>query len=363
MLRDDLYAGAIRVVVEGRIEGDLIAFAAEEVIVRGSVGGSIYALTPRVRVDGTVEGSVRAIGSNVTIGGRVAGDVVTAAIEINLEADSTVDGEVLAWGWSLRSLGEIDALTGTQRTAELAGVVRTDIDISVDQLRIVDELEVGGDLGYRSDSEAEGLEMVTLGGVVVDKDPLPPNIRIRALTLFARFLLVLLLTISALVVSWGWPEQTAGAVDQARSTPARSWTRGAFVVFSPLILVGVAALIFALAPPAASFPLLAIFAPLVVAASGLVGAAALIAGVPVAGWVGATVFKRLSLPGAVLAGSVVMGLAWLMPWVGWLVPLGALPLGLGAWMKGWRREAVDVELVSSQGSDPARGEGSRRHHG
>ena len=72
VVADDLYAGAIRVVVEGRIDGDLIAFAAEEIVINGSVGGSVVAVTPRVVVTGSVNGSLRTVASSVSVDSRTS---------------------------------------------------------------------------------------------------------------------------------------------------------------------------------------------------------------------------------------------------------------------------------------------------
>lgn len=336
VLRDDLYAGAIKVIVDGEIVGDLIAFAAEEVVVNGSVTGSVLAVSPTVTVNGSVGGSLRAGTGSVVIDGRVEGDVVVAAFNAGLGAGSVVEGEVLAWAMSMEALGSVGELRGALRNLALGGTVERDVDVSVGKLAIVDQLSVGGDLGYRSEAEAEGLEQATVGGVTVEKSPLPPNIRIRALSLFGRLMAVLFLTIAAITVAWGWPQRTSAAIEDMRGAPLRAWARGALVVFSPLILTGVTALIFVLAPPAASFPLLAVFVPLIVAALGLVAALALVAGVPVVGWLGGVIFRKLSLYGAIVAGSAIAGLAWLLPFVGWLVPIVVLPLGLGAWFEGWR---------------------------
>ena len=338
VVSDDLYAGVIRVIVEGRIEGDLIAFAAEEVVINGTVGGSVIAVTPRVTINGAVEGSLRAVAGSVSVDGRVEGDLVTAGFDVDLGPDSTVTGEVLAWVWALRSSGEVGELGGTQRTLELAGTVEEDVDVSVDTLRIVDSLVVGGDLGFRSGNEAEGLDHATVGGVVVDKEPVPPNIRVRALGFFSRFLVVLLLTIAALAISWGWPDRTRAAIEATRLAPVRSWGVGALVVFSPLILIGVAALMIALAPASASFPLVAVLAPLFLAATGVVGAVSLAAGIPAVGWLGSKLFPHRSVHAAVLAGSLVIGVLWFLPILQWLLPVVVLPLGLGAWTRAWRLE-------------------------
>lgn len=335
VIADDLYVGAIRLIVRGRIEGDLIAFTSEEVLIEGSVGGSVMAVSPRVTVEGVVEGSLRAVAPDVTVTGRLGGDAAVAAVDMDLHEDSSVGGEVLAWVWTMRSLGSVGALNGTMRTLDLGGSSAGDVDVSVGRMRVVEPLEVGGDLGYRSDDEAEGLDLVEVGGVIVDKTPLPANIRIRALFLFLRFLLILFLTMTALSVSWGWQEATLAAIAGVGSAPLRAWGRGAVVIFFPIVVLALAALILALAPPAASFPLLAVLIPLFMAAVGAVGAVGLVAGIPAVGWVGSRMFPRLSTHGAVLAGSAVAGIVWLIPVVGWLVPLLGLPLGLGAWFRSW----------------------------
>jgi hypothetical protein len=195
---------------------------------------------------------------------------------------------------------------------------------------------VSGDLGYRSESTAEGLERAEVGGVVVHKTPLPPNIRVRALGLFGRFLVVLLLTIAALSTAWGWPGRTVAAIEQVKVAPVKAWLFGAVVMASPLFLVGIAALLLTLAPSSASFPLLVILGPVILAAVGVVLAASLVAGIPTVGRVGGVLFSKLEIYGAILAGSAVVGFLWMLPVVGWLIPPIVLPLGLGAWYLSWQ---------------------------
>ena len=337
VLADDLYAGAVRIIVQGEIDGDLIAIAAEEVVIEGTVTGSVFALAPRVSVSGTVGRSLRVNGNDLVVDGAVGNDVVAVVLDLDLGESSSIGGDVLAWAWNMDALGQIgEDLKGGMRVLNLAGSVGGDVDVSVDRLTIVDDLTVGGDLGYRSNREATGLENATVAGTVVHKTPLPPNIRVRALGVFARFLVVLFLTVAALTVAYGWPKRTAAAIEKVGHSPWRAWASGASVVFLPVLLVGVTALIVGLAPAEAAFPLLAILGPLVIAAVGLVVALSLVAGAPVVGRLGSLVFRKLELYGSVLAGALLIGLIWLLPIIGWLVPLIVLPLGLGAWFLSWR---------------------------
>lgn len=335
---EDLYAGAVRVVVDGTLDGDLLAFAAEEVVINGTVHGSVTAVTPSVTVNGEVGGSLRVTGNRLTVTGEIGGDVVAAVVNAELAPTSTVGGDVIVWAWDARALGTIGAdLTGTQRHLELAGDIEGNVDVSVARLEVVDPLTVTGDLGYRSNAAAEGLDQATVDGAIVDKTPLPPNLRIRALGLLGRFLVVLFLTLAALSTAYGWSRRTSDAIAQVGSAPFRTWLIGALILFSPVIAILVTGLILGLAPAVAAFPLLLGLVPVILALLGIAFALALVAGAPTVGWLGGVLFKRLDLYGSILVGSLIVGVVWYLPLVGWLVPVVVLPLGLGAWIAAWRR--------------------------
>lgn len=355
---DDLYAGAVKIVIEGTLDGDLIAFAGESIVIDGRVNGSVYAVAPSVTVTGEVVGSLRVATNVLDVSGRVGGDLVGVARRASLDPESEVSGDALIWAWSLQARGTIGAdLTGSQRHLGLAGVIGGDVEVSVGQLSVVGPLTVAGDLGYRSRPEADGLGSADVTGAVVHQTPLPPNLRVRALDLLGRFLAVLFLTLAALLAAYSWPDRFATAVEGVGRSPLTKWLKGAAVVFAPLLMVGVMAVILALAPAAAAFPLLAVLVPVTLALVGISFALALVAGAPVVGWLGGVLFEKLEMYGAILAGSIIVGLAWFLPVVGWAIPVVVVPLGLGAWLGTWR-QSVDVagEVVTSSPSSTHSGE-------
>lgn len=332
-ITDDLYAAGARVVVEGTIEGDLVAFAAEEVLISGEVTGSVLAVAPTVTVKGGVARSVRFTANRLSVSGSIGADLVGAALRVGLSPDSVVDGDVLVWALSMTAAGTIGSdLEGTQRSLDLSGSIGGDVDVSINRLVISGPLEVAGDFGYRSASDAEGMDQATVEGVVAHKTPLPPNIRIRALGLLTRFLVILGLTCAALLVAWGWPGRTDSAGNRARASLWRALGRGALVILSPLVVAGIAALIAGLVPASASVPLLAIFVPLILALAGIVLVLSLVAGVPAILALGRALPGERGLYGSIVIGSIAAGLLWMIPWAGWLIPLLVLPIGLGAWM-------------------------------
>jgi cytoskeletal protein CcmA (bactofilin family) len=337
VLADDLYAGAVRVVIDGTLDGDLVAAAAEDVVINGVVTGSVTAIAPRVVVAGEIQGTLRVVTNRLEVRGITSGDVIGVSTRASFPEGSLVGGDVVLYSWSAAAAGSFEGdLTGSFRNLEVAGAVAGDVDVSVDRLTVTDMLTVGGDFGYRSRNDADGLELADVTGAIVEKTPLPPNLRIRALRLLGRLMIVLFLTLFALLAFYGWPDRGKKAVDKVTVSPVRNWLRGAAVVFAPVLAIGVMALLLALAPAAAAFPLLAVLVPLTLALTGLSFAVSLVAGAPVVGRIGKALFKRLDVYGSLAAGSAVTGLAWLLPWIGWVLPVVVLPLGLGAWISAFR---------------------------
>ncbi|MFP3882973.1 MAG: hypothetical protein ACLFWH_11745 [Actinomycetota bacterium] len=340
---EDLYAGSIRVVIDGTLDGDLVAFAAEEVVINGTVTGTVTAVAPSVTINGRVGETLRASGTALTVNGDVGGDLVAAVVGAELSSDSNIDGDVLVWAWDARFLGAVGGdLTGSQRHLDLAGDVDGDVDVSVSRLTLVDSLGVSGDFGYRSGSTAESLDRAEVGGTIVEKSPLPPNLRIRALAMMGRILTVLVLSVTALSIAYGWPRRTALAIGLVGAAPVRRWLVGATILLSPLIVTAVTALILSLAPAEMAFPLLLVLIPVILGLIGMVFALALVAGLPTVGWLGGVLFKRLDLYGSILAGSLLVGVIWYLPIIGWLTALLVLPVGLGAWIASLGQSAIGV---------------------
>lgn len=332
VVEDDFYAGALTVLVLGTVEGDLIAAAADRIVIEGEVTGSVTALAAEVVVSGRVAGSLRVASGSLTISGEVGGDVVGTSFDLELTSDAVVSGEVLVWARHMSAAGEVgESVRGSMGTLVLAGEVGASVDVSVGRLRIIDRLVVGRDLAYRSEREAEGLDLAEVEGTIVKRAELPPNIRVRALLLLARLLAIVFVSITAVAVVWGWPDATRRSSTLAASL--RSWLTGAGVFASPVLVVLVAAMVLRLAPAEAGLPFLVVLIPLFLGLVGLLMLAALVAAVPVSTRLGAAMFRGLGVQGATLAGSLVLGLFWLIPRVGVAVPLLALPLGLGAWLR------------------------------
>jgi len=337
----DHYVAANRVLVRGKIEGDLFALAGQDVSIEGEVTGSVTALASEVSVTGIIGGSLRVTSPSVQISGEVSGDVVAVTFGIELEPGGQVGADLVMWAWNAGSHGSVsEDVEGSQRRLELSGDVTGNVRVSADRLSIVDDLRVGGDLAYRSNNGAVGIDLVDADGVVVQQTPMKPNIRVRALALAAKILVSIVLAAMALVVSSVWPERSERAMAGLESAPLRSFLTGAAVVLSPVLVLGVAVSVLAFAPSSTALPLIAALIPLLFAVMGIVLVASLFAGMPAVAWIGARLKKQTTVAGAVAIGSAVVAILWLIPVVGWIIALLVLAAGMGGWLSTFRQQEV-----------------------
>jgi cytoskeletal protein CcmA (bactofilin family) len=337
----DHYVAANRVLVRGTIDGDLFALAGQDVSIEGEVTGSVTALASEVSVSGIIGGSLRVTSPSVQISGEVSGDVVAVAFGIELVPGGQVGADLVMWAWNAGSHGSVsEDVEGSQRRLELSGDVTGNVRVSADRLSIVDDLRVGGDLTYRSNNGAVGIDLVDADGVVVQQTPMKPNIRVRALALAAKILVSIVLAAMALVVSSVWPERSERAMAGLEAAPFRSFLTGAAVVLSPVLVLGVAVSVLAFAPSSTALPLIAALIPLLFAVMGIVLVASLFAGMPAVAWIGARLKKQTTVAGAVAIGSAVVAILWLIPVVGWIIALLVLAAGMGGWLSTFRRQEV-----------------------
>lgn len=335
----DHYVAANRVLVRGTIDGDLFALAGQDVTIEGEVTGSVTALASEVNVSGVIGGSLRVTSPAVQISGEVSGDVVAVAYGIELVPGGQVGADLIMWAWNAGSHGSVsEDLEGSQRRLELSGDVSGNVRVSAGRLTVIDDLEVGGDLTYRSSNEAVGVDLVDADGVVVQQTPMKPNIRVRALALAAKILVAIVLAAMALVVSSAWPERSERALAGLEAAPIRTVLTGAVVVLSPALVLGVAFAVLAFAPSSTALPLVAALIPILFALMGIVLVGGLFAGMPAVAWIGARIRKQTTVPGAVGIGSAVVAILWLIPVVGWIVALLVLAAGMGGWLSTFRRQ-------------------------
>jgi hypothetical protein len=332
VIREDLYAAGSRVVVEGRVEGDLYAVAFNDVTITGEVTGDVVVAASRLDLSGVVGGSVRAVTPEVNISGSLADDLVVLTWNTSLASGATVGRDVLSWSVGADLAGRVGRrVEGWARNLTIAGAVGETVEVGAGRLRVTDSAAIGGDLIYQSTSPAT-VAAGTVGGTVVRRTPLPPNVRLRGLALLVSILTALGLGALGLAVAWAWPRRVEAAA-AATAEKLRTWASGVTVALSPLVATGVLAALVGLSPPEAGLPLALVLLPLIVGLGGMVLVMALLGVVPVAGRLGRLVVRRGSIAAAVLVGILMLAVLYSLPVVRWVTALALIPLGIGAWVR------------------------------
>jgi cytoskeletal protein CcmA (bactofilin family) len=330
VVEEDLMAAGNRIQVDGRIEGDLVASAFEEVVINGVVTGDVTAISTQVTIDGEVGGSVRAISRFLTIDGTVGDDVFAAAWTAQLDGSGTVGRDLTVFGRSGILEGSVGRdIRGRYADLTLGAKVEGSVEITVGSLLIGPTTEVTGEIGYRSRREA--VVEAADPGELIHRFPLAPNIRVRALQVLTMSILWLFLLAGGLLAIRFWPERLERAARASRRL-VPTWLAGFGAAISPLLVLGVLGLLLSFTPASAGLPLAIVFLPFAIGLAGLVLMASLAGVVPVAAALGRQLRMKASLPGGFVLGMILLALLFLVPFLRWLVLAAGIPLGLGAWL-------------------------------
>ena len=332
---EDLYAVGNQVRVSGRVEGDLVVVAVEELVVEGVVTGSVTVLASRVMIAGVVEGSVRGAAGELVISGQVRGDLVVGAL--SLRTTGEVGRDILAAAWSGTTGGKVGRdLRGLFRNLSLGGEIAGDAEIRTRSLTDGPDLAILGDLDYRADRFSGEMMDERVAGSVINRRALPPNVRLRAFGLMVYLSVSFFMLAAGLVIIRVASGRVSEAADRTTDLPLRSLGKGLIAFLSPplaLALLGAATI---WVPVPIWAPLVVGAVPLLIIVAGVWLLAFLISHLPVAVAAGRAVGRlfgrRWEVSTAYVVGAVAYLLALRIPLVGLPLVLVATLLGAGGWL-------------------------------
>ncbi len=318
----DLFAAGGSVDIEAPVSGDTLA-AGGNLRITAPLGESLYAAGGQLRIDAPIARSARVAGGQIEWGpkSRIAGNLTIAGGEVELRG--TVGGHVLAVAGQLLIDGEI------------AG----DVTATAGEIELGPNARIGGRLRYASREEirrdpaaqiAGGVERMAARGEAQRAERLERRFGPRGGWVWTIGLMVL----AALLVG-GLPEFYARVTATMRSRPGAS------------LLVGFAAL--ACVPVAVVILLVTIVGiPLALIAVGLYLALLVVGyastGIVLGDWVLARARAAAAAElwwrvGAAMLATLAIALVARLPYLGGVVMLAALVLGIGALLLQARRPA------------------------
>lgn len=321
---DTLLAAGETVSVDGVVTGNLLAFG-RRVIVKGTVKGDLVTAAQRVEVAGTVEGNVLGAAEELTLQGAVRRSAHAFAKRLVVAAAARIEGDAIAFAREADLEGGVgrDMLAFAERTT-LRGTIARNATAWTGWLDLEAPASVGGDLtAHVEDPErvrvAPGASIAGKLERRLAREEKPsspyasPGFYVwKVIWLAAAFL-------TGLALRWLSPTLFAYRLSDAAA------------LAMPL---GIGFLVFAATPVAiVLLGLTVVGLPLALLALAAWLAGLYLSGILVGAFVGWSLLARQGpappFPLALLLGLVIVGVASSVPYLGGLVRLFAILLGLG----------------------------------
>ena len=312
--------------IEGVVTGDLIVFA-QSIEIAGSVHGDVFSFGRNVEIEGEVGGGIAGFGQVIRIGNTVGQSVYGFGQSILSRRDASIGGDFFAFGEDINVGGSVGRnVTAFGNTLTVTGEVKRDVTFSGSLAALHSSASIGGNLdvdlpageNLQMDSAASvaGETIVELPEAGQDEEePLSVWTFVRmALWLAAAFM-------SGMLLLWALPALRRMPLDDLRAI-----LQSAGVGFLVLVAMPVAAVLLCVT-------LIGLPAGLVMGAVWALGLYA--SKIVVAHFLGSALLRpkgqdlgAMALP--LLVGLLLVLIAVSLPYVGWVINLLLVIIGLGA---------------------------------
>jgi hypothetical protein len=335
---DTLVATANTVRVEGVVNGDLLAFG-ETVEVRGTVKGDLVSFAKRTVVSGTVEGRIYGFSGSLDLSGELGHNIYALAQSLHVDNQGRVGGGILAAAGDFTLEGEVNrSVTIVAGNADVSGSIGRELTMSGDSLTLTNTARVGGNLS----AHVHQLKNVHIadGATIVGKRDIQVQVRKSRFTRPGFYFYQAVWLAGAMLVGWLGLLLFPGFFRGSTLAVGSGW-RSLGLGFAVLAAVPVSIVViaFTLVGLPVSLMLLAVYL-----------AAIYLAKV----WVGAFLGRILLKPAGATKGDFLLGLllglliltiAGFIPFLGGLVHLVVVCVGLGAF--AWQLYWASRPLITS----------------
>ncbi|MBD3402918.1 hypothetical protein GF420_08475 [candidate division GN15 bacterium] len=380
---DDLWAFSEDFTLNGSVTGDVMSFAYEAEI-NGKINGSLQSFSRHFRMSGSIDGSARMFSQTITVSGYVGRSIVAGGEKFYLDRGAVIGRDVRIWGSDITIDGTIrnNADLEAERV-EIKGTIEGNVTVTANRLIVMPPAVIQGDLTYitTDTSDVDIAPGVTVLGETTwrtpkvseeedDSSPLTESL-LRIASLLAAFLFGIIVV----RIFRPYAEESFKQLRHRIGVSIATGFLGVFaLIFCTLILFIAVISILAGIVLVGSGGLAIFGAPLLVVSILLVpitsflsvsGAVVFYSGKIIVAFVlGSLLVKPRDGIGALrasalLLGLAVLGLAFAIPYLGFLVYLGVSIVGAGAIILGIRHcprthdSSSDDSSSSRPGPQPA----------
>jgi cytoskeletal protein CcmA (bactofilin family) len=320
---DTLLAAGNTVRVEGVVNGDLLAFGGT-VEVRGTVKGDLVCFSKRTVVSGTVEGHIYTFSQSLDLDGQLGHSIYGWVQSLRLNNRGHVGDGIVAGAGEVSLEGEVKrSVTIFTGNADVSGSIGRDLTMAGGSLTLTNTARVGGNLSARVHQLKE--VHIADGATIAGKRDIQVQVRKSQFTRPKFYFFQAVWIAAAMLAGWLGLVLFPGFVQASTQAVGSSWRSLGLGVG---VLAGVPVAIVVAAITLVGIPL------------SLMLCAAYLAAIYLAKiWVGAFLGRILLKPSGatkgdwllgLLVGLLILTIVGFIPYLGGLIRLGVVCLGLGA---------------------------------
>ncbi|MHB8903531.1 MAG: bactofilin family protein [Patescibacteria group bacterium] len=327
IISGNFFATGDTITVDGTINGDLIS-AAKTINVNGRVDGDIISIAQNINVNGEVGGNIRVAANSLTLNGTVGRNLSAAANDIVMGPNSAISWDALIMAVNTEIRGNIEgSLSGKIGQGLIAGKIGKNVTLTLSNtskqpLIISPDAVIGGNLNYNSKIAANISDKSVITGSTTQKNiPTEKNNWLQ-IYLWANLFSIFSALVVGLVLIFIGKNISSKILAKLEKNPTKLIVPGIIV---SLILPPIALLLL--------FTVIGIPLAMIIMAWWLV--MTYVAKILTAILVGSLIIKAISKKDKASSfWSLVLGvfICWLLftiPFVGWILGLIAIWLGLG----------------------------------
>lgn len=318
---DTLLATGNTVVVEGVVNGDLLVLA-QDLEVRGNVKGDVVSLAKRTVISGTVEGRIFDCSRSMELDGELGHSLYYWGQSLRVERRAHV-GEGIVAGGNISIEGEVKRSATLYGEVEVSGAVGRDLLMAGRSLTLTNAARVGGNVTARVHQLKE--VHIADGASISGKRDIQLHVRKNQFTRARFYLHQVVWLAAAMLVGWLGLALFPGFFQACTQAVGSGW-RSAGIGLG--VLAGIPVAIVVVAITLVGIPISLMLLAVYLAAIYLAKL-----------WVGALLGRILLKPAGftkgdwllgLLVGLVILTIVGFIPYLGGLVRLVVVCLGLGA---------------------------------
>ena len=327
VVEGDLYTFSETVTIDGIVTGDLISFC-KSAYINGTVKGDIIAFAESVELRGMAEDDFRVFARNIIVNGTIKKNVTAFCEIFSLNQESIVEQDVLFGCAQANLRGNIlGSIAGGAGFVNLTGEVGQDVDLSGDSINISSTAHIKGDLKICCSRETNIDPEALIEGEI---EKVPPKEKAKSkwakpsFYIFKLIWLIAAIVIGVLAIKL-MPKLTQIIIGEAQQYWKSLGIGFVFLIFTPIASIIVIITFIGLPLGLLS---LTLYTALLYLSTIFVG---IVAGMFILRWLNKPFEVSLI---ALIIGLLALHILFQVPYLGMVVHIVTLILGLGMIVSG-----------------------------